>query len=562
MGEKEAKYNLRVIHPAARFIRDVHGMDQLSRVSADAALTPEQMQSGTDWICADQLETILTEMRRLVDSDEAFKAACVYRHAESLGAIRYVLWATSPTNVYSMAIKTYHLVSTDCKPEIVRASRTSMSVRYANYAVRPSRLNCLARQASFASLPTLWGLPAGEVREEKCVSHGDDECLIHVRWFDVKRWLPIIVGMALGGLAAATLNATIMPQLTPHLFLLFLGVLIVLGGMVGYAYELNRTNKDNLRVGNEINDAVRKLAAEEAEARLELLAMAQRQRDWSRVVEEEGRERSRMVQSMVDRIQSVQRDRERTLRGFSHDLRNPLTIFSAGISSLRDVESALGDDGPQIIDDFESAVEQMTRLLNDLMAVATSQTGFVQLGTPESVPVHDLPERWRRRLRALTLGKDIRVSSFRTREAPESIEIDPIVLDRVIDNLLSNAAKYTERGSIIVEVDGTPGFLTVKISDTGRGIVAEKLSKTFEPGGSDVKTRAANSFGVGLSVVVQLLGQIGGKLDVMSKPSVGTTFWIHFPLVMKDQATPSERPRESYRETLNRVLTIRKVSTV
>jgi signal transduction histidine kinase len=124
----------------------------------------------------------------------------------------------------------------------------------------------------------------------------------------------------------------------------------------------------------------------------------------------------------------------------------------------------------------------------------------------------------------------VRATVFATREVPEHVQIDPLALDRIVDNLLTNAAKYTERGSIVVEVDGSPGFLVVKVSDTGCGIQPEELERVFEVGGSSAESRRGDSFGVGLSVVVQLLDQMGGRLEIMSKPGSGTTFWVYLPV--------------------------------
>src|SRR5690606_479521 len=132
--------------------------------------------------------------------------------------------------------------------------------------------------------------------------------------------------------------------------------------------------------------------------------------------------------------------------------------------------------------------------------------------------------------RALVHGKPIRSSVFRVREAPDEVVVDAMVLDRIIDNLLSNAAKYTQNGSIVVEVAGTPGFLTLKISDTGRGMEPDSLERAFVSGASEPAQRQSGSYGIGLSVVIDLLGRIGGRLEVMSKPNTGTTFWVHVPV--------------------------------
>jgi len=145
-----------------------------------------------------------------------------------------------------------------------------------------------------------------------------------------------------------------------------------------------------------------------------------------------------------------------------------------------------------------------------------------------------------------------------SRSAPDVIEIDSLVVDRVVDNLLSNAAKYTERGSVFVELEGTPEFLVVQVSDTGCGIAPEAMWRIFEPGGSNPDSRRGDSFGVGLSVVTRLLQQIGGRLEVMSSPGEGTTFCVYLPVRARADDQPSGmRPRLTGELSLNRVVRIR-----
>ena len=156
----------------------------------------------------------------------------------------------------------------------------------------------------------------------------------------------------------------------------------------------------------------------------------------------------------------------------------------------------------------------------------------------------------------------MRTTAFATREVPDHLEIDPLALDRIIDNLLTNAVKYTDRGSIVIELDGTPGHLVIKVSDTGRGIEPDAVGGIFQAGGSTLDSRRGDSFGVGLSVVVQLLQQIGGRLEVMSKPASGTTFWVYLPVRRAPPRLPgprSTRSRESTDEALRRVVRVRSV---
>ncbi|MEO6418804.1 MAG: HAMP domain-containing sensor histidine kinase, partial [Polyangiaceae bacterium] len=379
---------------------------------------------------------------------------------------------------------------------------------------------------------------------------GDDACNFHYRWYDTKRWLPILGGLAAGLAAMFALPPDVARFALP-----------ILGAALGFIHELRRTEAANLVTRDEVTDALRVLAEEGGEARREIMAINQRQRDWSRMLEEVAAERASAVQATIARLDELQTVRENKLLGVTHDLRSPLTVIAAATSYLNEYADKL-PDGAAVVDDLTQAVARMKRMTQDLMQLATAQSSIMQLA-PQRIDVGPLTETLRRRIRALVHGRDIRASVFGTREAPDSIQTDPLLFDRVIDNLLGNAAKYTARGSIVLEVDGIPGFLVIKISDTGRGIEPEALEKTFTPGGSDPSQRANDSYGVGLSVVVQLLGQVGGRLEVMSKPGSGTTFWVYFPvntgrLSLVPPRENSPGIAEPYRDLLTRVVTIRK----
>ena len=304
--------------------------------------------------------------------------------------------------------------------------------------------------------------------------------------------------------------------------------------------------------------------------------MHSRQKDWTRLVEEEMTARTAAIQNAVSGVQEVQSARATTLLGFSHDLRNPLQIISASTDYLEGVPALQGDtDALESLSDMHQAIDRMRRMLGDLVRVTKAQREFVQMA-PQVVAIPGLTDGLRRRLRALVQGRDVRSTVFATREAPEEVNIDPLALDRILDNLLTNAAKYTERGGIVVELDGTPGFLVLKVSDTGCGIPADSLDRIFEAGGSSLRSRRGDSFGVGLSVVVQLLDQIGGRLEIMSRPGSGTTFWVYLPVVARSErmsAVPeatgtdgvpqltrhADHPHSSG-GALSRVVTIRKSS--
>ena len=551
-----AEYNARILLPIVRWLDAHRGADVAQKIANDSALDRADLDGRNHWISQQQFETFLERARAETTTDDEFRAASVYRMAEGYGAMRFALWATTPSAIYSLASQTYKLMSTVGQPTIVALTRTTLQVRFDSERMI-SRLNCIIRQAQSADLPTMWGLPRATVHEISCVARGDAACEYQLRYFTRRGFLPMFAGTLAGAAVSAAaahfglLEAVSMLSLP------------ALGGAIGFAFEQQRAGRANLAVGEEQNSALRALAEEEAEARRELLAFHHRQREWTRLLEEEAAGRAKTIQSVVDRMQQTQEARVRELRGFSHDLRSPLLVMQSGIEYLATNAMRLGPEGDQVVEELEDAIERMRRMLRELMEVSVGQKTLTSQLSPEPIGSEVLTERLRRRLRAMVHGRDIRASVFRTREAPDTILADSLLIDRITDNLLSNAAKYTERGSIVVEVDGAPGFLVLKVSDSGRGIDPETIESVFQPGGSEEATRSPNSYGLGLSVVVQLLGQVGGRLEVMSKPALGTTFWVYLP-VKPTKATDSARPQlgpSTGDDLVRKVVKIRKVKS-
>jgi signal transduction histidine kinase len=527
-----ADYNLRILWTLARYVEERFGQEGLRGMASAGGLEPSAFDATNRWVAAEAFEAVIARARALMSSDEEFKAACVHRIKEAYGPLRYLLWAMSPGAVFAQASAQYGLVSRCGEFTITPAGPTSAHCRFTS-RVPFTRLNCLIRQAQSAALPTLWGLPSAYLAEDSCVGWGDPTCEIHYHWYTTRRWLPSVLGALVAGLLGWLLVK--LGLLEAHSAL----VLGTLGGLLGYLSEVRRTERVNERTRVEVMGALRDLAHEESEARRELLEMHRRQKDWTRLVEEEMGARAAAIQDAVADVQELQSARASTLLGFSHDLRNPLQVIHMSAEYLASNPALRSDqDALDSIGDVLKAIEQMQRMLGDLVRVSKAQRDFVHMA-PQSVAIEGLTDVLRRRLRALVYGREVRATVFATREAPAAIEMDPLALDRILDNLLTNAAKYTERGSIVVEVDGTPGYLVLKVSDTGCGIPAEALDRIFEPGGSSPRSRRGDSFGVGLSVVVQLLDQIGGRLEIMSRPGAGTTFWVHLPLVARAERASS-----------------------
>ena len=220
------------------------------------------------------------------------------------------------------------------------------------------------------------------------------------------------------------------------------------------------------------------------------------------------------------------------VRALSHDLRNPLLV-------LRMVQDPLFDSA----DDEEraalrrAAADALCRaeaLLEDFLHVSTDPAlGLAVRARPLT------PATWahalQARLAALLTGSKVQGVVVCGADAPAEVLADPLVLDRIADNLLTNAVKYTAAGEIRVELAGDAAGWSLTVSDTGRGMDAGALARAWRARGTEA--RLIRGVGLGLSVVVHLVALSGGRIEAASQPGRGTRVRVVFPV-----AAPAEAP--------------------
>ncbi|MBW2524404.1 MAG: HAMP domain-containing histidine kinase [Deltaproteobacteria bacterium] len=556
----KGEISTRVLACLLHQLTDEHGEQVLTALAKAGKVEVDDLLDPAGWLTLEQLEAVLRAAREHFDSDRAFEEACCYRFGELQAPPKVLAHTMVPATSYKLATRMSALVTTIGRFAYERLGPGHVKLTYRSDKPETTKLVCLTRRATMVMGPTLWNLPRAQVTEHRCISNGDDACEYDIRFFESRRGVPALLGLLVGGaLAAALFGAGL---LTP----IGAVAVAVLGAAVGWLIELRRVVRANAHTARRMNDEFLTIALEEARTRQELAAFEQREREWSRVMEEQLQERTAALADFAAKLDASQEQRATTLRSFSHDLRNPLAVMRASTSLLQHTPE-LGDRGAKALEDVDEAVSRMDSLLEELMKAATSQNAMVTVRN-KPIAVDELAESLRRRLSALAYGRPIRTFVTVTRNAPESIVCDPLLLDRVIDNLLTNAAKYTDKGRIDVELDGSDEFLSIQVADTGRGIGQEDIARAFHPEGLPAQSRTAKGFGVGLSVVVQLLDQIGGRLEVMSRPDEGTTFWVHVPhtATATTTAPPESGGGPSFpapavsepRELLDRVVTIRK----
>ena len=548
-------YSLRILWCLARWIEDVKGSEVLASVAATAGVSVGDFDGSTRWVSHAQLETILAAAQELAGDEATFRAALAHRFEEGYGAFRHMVWAVSIERQSQLAIHMSNKVLTNVgRFEALYSTRTTIGCRYTSQ--RPeSRALCLSRQEAWKTAPRLRGLPAAELVERACIAKGDPSCEYHLKWVDERSILPALIGFA-AGIAGAVALALVEPSIASAVALPLLG----LGA--GHLHEVRRVASGHLHHAKDVGEALRVLGETEAETRSEILAMQQRQQEWGSLMEQEANERNATLEKVVEGLDGLQQSRVTSIRGFSHDLRNPLFVVRGNMQLLLD-RFPDGENG-EILQDIDTASLQIEAMLTRLMEVATAEGGRTKLA-PREMMVAPLEATLRRRLKALVHARSIEVDVVCSPDAPEAIVVDALVFDRVIDNLLTNAAKYTDRGKIRLVIgssrgrsEGEQSCLTLELTDTGRGIPSTQLATIFKPSSADAP-RSKESYGVGLSSAVRLLEEIGGRLEVSSKVGVGSTFVAYFPEAPARQM-PAPSVDESFDTVISRVVTLRQAS--
>ena len=228
---------------------------------------------------------------------------------------------------------------------------------------------------------------------------------------------------------------------------------------------------------------------------------------------------------------------DRAFTNISHELLTPLTVITASIERLREQEPSHAAEYAMM----ELNVERMTRLLQDILETSKSQSGGLKLLVSQG----DVMEYIRRTalcIAPLTRKKGL---TFNMQCNPKSMMgwIDPDKVDKIIYNLLSNAAKYTNTPGqidLIVRTNENFDHIIIEVRDSGIGIPPEKMKRLFQRFlDGDYRQMHVQGTGLGLALTRELTILHGGTIDCKSKEGQGTTFTVTLPIT-KDAFSASQ----------------------
>ena len=240
-------------------------------------------------------------------------------------------------------------------------------------------------------------------------------------------------------------------------------------------------------------------------------------------------ERSQFEAELVearDKAEEMARLKSAFLANMSHEIRTPLTAILGFADVLaREVKGEhrefvqLIQEGGRRLSETLNSVLDLARLEADGFRPTLQTTDVREAVT--SVCELFAPMAEKKNLQLLVHQPDY----------PVKIEVDRVGVNRILQNLVSNAIKFTDEGEVTIGVSETGGEVLIEVRDTGRGIDAEFLPHLFDEFKQESTglARSHEGTGLGLTITRRLVELMGGTIDVMSKRGVGSTFILSFP---------------------------------
>lgn len=216
----------------------------------------------------------------------------------------------------------------------------------------------------------------------------------------------------------------------------------------------------------------------------------------------------------------------------SHQLRAPLNALNWYTELLlTDAEHPLVPKQREYIGEIRRTSKRMTELVDAFLNISRLEMGVFP-NRPESVPVMPLVKNV-----LDEFGEQIRMKQLTVRDvydpAVSTVVIDSRLLSLIVQNLVSNAVKYTPtKGAIDIGVGRVESSLTLTVKDTGIGIPTDQQSRVFQKlfRAENAQAMEPDGTGLGLYIVKTLVGQVGGTIEFTSAPGTGSTFTVAIPM--------------------------------
>lgn len=252
----------------------------------------------------------------------------------------------------------------------------------------------------------------------------------------------------------------------------------------------------------------------------------------------------KLAKDVADR---ASRAKSEFLANMSHELRTPLNAI-LGFTQLMHRDPSTLPEHQQYLEIISRSGEHLLDLINSVLEMSKIETGRIRLNET-SFNLSELLYSLEQLFCLTATTKELLLTVERAANVPQFIKADEGKLRQALTNLLSNSIKFTEKGSVSLQVSAFPSdassllSLRFDVQDTGSGIASDELNQLFEPfEQTSSGIRASEGSGLGLPISQKLVNLMGGNITVNSRSGLGSLFRFEIPvhLVSMPQAQPAQ----------------------
>jgi PAS domain S-box-containing protein len=233
---------------------------------------------------------------------------------------------------------------------------------------------------------------------------------------------------------------------------------------------------------------------------------------------------------LIRQLREASRFKDEFLAMMSHELRTPLNAM-IGLLGISLMKGTLDEQNKLFVQRARANSERLLNLINNILDISRMEAGRLEI-VSSPVSLKEMVEKLRHDMSILAEQKKLQFSTHVDESLPDVILTDEDALNKIFTNLIGNAFKFTQEGSVSLEVLQQDTNLVIKVTDTGIGIPIHMQQIIFESFRQvdASSTRVHGGSGLGLAIVHNLCVAMGGNVRVESKPNEGSTFVVTLPL--------------------------------
>lgn len=249
------------------------------------------------------------------------------------------------------------------------------------------------------------------------------------------------------------------------------------------------------------------------------------------------------LEAANEEIQRIMNQRERLLLTITHDIKAPAASISGFIDLMKDYVS--NPQGIECLQNIKNSAAHLSHLVASLLDYHQLENGLMKVQPTSFSPAQLVAEsvegmRLRAEEKGLEISFECKMKGMGTSDSSDSpmkkefFRADAFRIRQILDNLVSNAIKYTDQGSVTIQaqvskVMGKP-MLTLSVKDTGKGMTNEEKQKVFHAFTRLKSAQGIEGTGLGLSITQELVSLLGGEIILHSTQGKGSTFIVTIPV--------------------------------